>query len=243
MKPIYEPRGRAREYSPLALNLYTGCEHKCKYCYAPAISRKTIEQAAINVQPRKDILKYLEKQAATLIPTNKRILLSFMNDPYSPIEKKEKITMQALEILGKYGHKSTILTKNGKLASRDFDLMKKYDVHYGVTLCWSKDKNRKEWEPKAGTVKERLDSLYLAKSMGIYTWVSLEPVIVTKEALDVIKLLKDKVNMIKIGKINHNKQIENSIDWKLFLNDSIKILKTGKSKYYIKKDLLKYNKK
>ena len=26
---IYEPRGRAREYSPLAVNLYRGCSHGC----------------------------------------------------------------------------------------------------------------------------------------------------------------------------------------------------------------------
>jgi hypothetical protein len=27
MRTIYEPEGRAAEYSPLALNLYTGCAH------------------------------------------------------------------------------------------------------------------------------------------------------------------------------------------------------------------------
>ncbi len=31
---VYEPRGRAREYSPLALNLYRGCSSRCVYCYA-----------------------------------------------------------------------------------------------------------------------------------------------------------------------------------------------------------------
>ena len=34
MHLIYEPTGAAREYSPLALNVYTGgCEHRCVYCY------------------------------------------------------------------------------------------------------------------------------------------------------------------------------------------------------------------
>ncbi|GAJ10528.1 unnamed protein product, partial [marine sediment metagenome] len=31
MKAIYETRGRAREYCGLAINLYTGCEHRCVY--------------------------------------------------------------------------------------------------------------------------------------------------------------------------------------------------------------------
>ena len=37
---IYEPKGRAREYGELALNLYSGCRHGCKYCYVPAVLRR-----------------------------------------------------------------------------------------------------------------------------------------------------------------------------------------------------------
>ena len=33
MSLIYEPKGKAREYSPLALNVYSGgCDHACRYC-------------------------------------------------------------------------------------------------------------------------------------------------------------------------------------------------------------------
>lgn len=35
MDVIYEPTGRAREYAPLALNLYSGCSHSCSYCVHP----------------------------------------------------------------------------------------------------------------------------------------------------------------------------------------------------------------
>jgi hypothetical protein len=33
LKIIYEPKGPAREYAALALNLYNGCTHGCIYCY------------------------------------------------------------------------------------------------------------------------------------------------------------------------------------------------------------------
>lgn len=28
MKPIYEPRGKAKEYGDYAINIYTGCPHR-----------------------------------------------------------------------------------------------------------------------------------------------------------------------------------------------------------------------
>lgn len=35
---IYETSGRAREYAQLAMNHYRGCDHGCKYCYAPMVT-------------------------------------------------------------------------------------------------------------------------------------------------------------------------------------------------------------
>ena len=62
MPVIYEPRGKAREYSELACNLYTGCIHKCKYCYCPAIMRKSLDEWSNNPHARTRILKQLENE-------------------------------------------------------------------------------------------------------------------------------------------------------------------------------------
>ncbi len=40
MAAIYEPSGAAREYSPLALNYITGCDHGCAYCYVPGLMKR-----------------------------------------------------------------------------------------------------------------------------------------------------------------------------------------------------------
>lgn len=37
MKPLYVPKGRAREYGDYAVNIYTGCPHRCYYCFAPNV--------------------------------------------------------------------------------------------------------------------------------------------------------------------------------------------------------------
>jgi DNA repair photolyase len=34
---IYEPKGPAKEYADLALNIYCGCLHRCRYCFGPGV--------------------------------------------------------------------------------------------------------------------------------------------------------------------------------------------------------------
>ena len=74
MKIIYTPQGRAREYSPLALNIYNGCDHRCSYCYI-----KTMNSALLssdNPVPRKDFIKGLTADAK-VCDRNTQVLLSF----------------------------------------------------------------------------------------------------------------------------------------------------------------------
>ena len=40
MKPIYIPKGKAKEYGDYAINIYTGCPHECYYCFAPNVLHK-----------------------------------------------------------------------------------------------------------------------------------------------------------------------------------------------------------
>lgn len=56
MKPIYEPKGKAKEYGDYALNIYTGCPHRCFYCFAPDVLHKDREAFHANVEPRADRL-------------------------------------------------------------------------------------------------------------------------------------------------------------------------------------------
>ena len=99
MKAIYEPRGKAREYSPLACNLYKGCSHGCVYCYAPSATYTDKEKFHSEVCPRNGILNAVEKDAASLEGDKRDILLCFTTDPYQPIEEKMKVTRQASRLL------------------------------------------------------------------------------------------------------------------------------------------------
>ncbi len=240
MNVVYEPKGRAREYSELACNLYLGCTHGCRYCFAPACMHSTAEKWHSQVELRKNVIPLLEKDAEKLMGDPRRILFSFLSDPYQPLEREKRLTRQALEIVGKYRLKSQILTKGcADLIQEDLPLMKRVKTQLGITLCFVDDKSRQQWEPDASTVEDRFNILKAAHAEKIFTWVSLEPVIDPKQALEVIRKAAPYVNFWKIGKLNHMKTEEAKVDWRKFREDVEKLLTKFGASYYIKEDLRK----
>jgi DNA repair photolyase len=125
MNVIYEPKGRAREYSELACNLYRGCTHGCRYCYAPSCMRTTGEKWHEASAPRRNVLQNLEKDAKKLHGDKRCILFCFLSDPYQPLERTERLTRQSLEIVVKNGLNSQVLTKGcADLIQEDLGLMR-----------------------------------------------------------------------------------------------------------------------
>jgi len=239
---IYEPNGRAKEYSELAANLYSGCDHACVYCYAPLATRKKRENFVIPKVREAVLRKFLDDAIELKKRDEKRpILLSFTTDPYQNIDVKNQLTRQAIQILHSHNLKVAILTKGGKRSERDFDLLAKNPElsEYGTSLVFIDEDLRKQMEPGASSTQERISALKKAHKMGIFTYVSLEPVWFPEDALKLIDETYKFVDFYKVGKLNYNTQQKN-VDWKQFRLDVINRLEKYGNKYYIKKDLEKF---
>jgi len=228
---IYVPRGKAREYSGLAANLYRGCGHGCKYCYAPAATHRSLEEFH-DPAPREKLLERLRKEAHKFAGHG-AVLLCFTCDPYQPIEENHVITRRAIEILHEAGVPVTILTKGGRRAERDFDLLGPEDS-IGATLTFVKDHDSLAWEPGAALPGERIAMLKHAKGHGLRTWVSIEPVIDPEQSLRSIEMSAEFVDEFKIGKLNY---LRRDIDWHDFGQRAIMLLESLGKNYYIKRDL------
>ena len=129
--PIYEPKGKAKEYGDLALNIYTGCPHHCYYCYSPSVLHKDKETFHAYVEPRPGIVEEVQKQLEKEQITDKLIHLCFTCDPY-PTGNDSSTTREIIKLLKKYGNHIQILTKGD--GSRDFDLLGENDW-YGITYA------------------------------------------------------------------------------------------------------------
>ena len=165
-------------------------------------------------------------------------MFCFLSDPYQPLENELHLTRRGIAIAEQHGIKVDILTKgDGTLIEQDLQLMLESQTHLGITLSFINDTSRQEWEPMASTVQSRLRILKMAHDMGIYTWVSMEPVIIPDEALEVIRRAHSYVDFWKVGKLNHNKEVEQTVDWPKFRADAVALLESFGSEYYIKEDL------
>ena len=230
---IYVPKGRALEYSPLACDLYKGCRHGCKYCYGAAT--EAFETMCESLNPIPDALAKLENDAKRLAGDEREVLFSFSSDPYFSEEASE-FTREALLICEKYNLKVQLLTKGGMKAYRDFDVLKRNRWKFASTIIFADESLRAEWEPNAPSIASRMEAVRKAHDMGIYTWVSVEPVIDVNSALKVFEELKGSVDLWKVGKLNHFPDIEKNIDWKNYLRTVMELLKGERVIY--KKDLI-----
>lgn len=242
MSIIYTPAGKAREYSPLAANLYSGCNHGCKYCYCPRIFYKTREEWIKNLAPRRNILRDFEKDCKKYTRSKVPVQFSFTTDPYNSLDSELRLTREALKLCLKYQIPVSILTKSADVL-KDFDVIKKFGQHIkvGFTLTFSKISKSQEWEPAASLPADRLLALDQLHKIKVPTWASFEPVIEPDESMAMIEktLQLECVDLYKVGKLNNYKGLDKNIDWKSFLNNCRILFEKHKhSKVYYKKDLM-----
>jgi len=224
---IYQPKGRAREYAPLACNLYETCPHGCTYCYVPRAMHKSREEFHQLARPRPGIVDRLKKDAERMRDTAGPVLLCFACDPF-PKQAVSPTTREAMDVLKHYKVGASFLTK-GLVWDDDIEMMPTgWEV--GISLTGASS----DVEPGASPHWTRIDILSRARDRGgLTTWVSVEPVINRECAIEEMRLALPFVDHWKVGKLNHHKSETN---WKRFLKDARKLLKG--CQVYWKRDLL-----
>ncbi|MFI7802041.1 radical SAM superfamily protein [Pseudomonas sp. DD1] len=167
-----------------SINPYRGCEHGCIYCYArpshaywdmsPGLDFETKLIAKSNAA--QVLEQQLSKPGYVCAPIN----LGSNTDPYQPIEREYQITRQTLEVLLRYRHPVTIVTK-GSLILRDLDLLTELArqrlVAVMISLTSLDDELKRILEPRAAAPKARLRAIRVMREAGISVGVLCSPMI------------------------------------------------------------------
>lgn len=151
-----------------SLNPYTGCSHRCVYCYITSYIPK-----GFDCRPKKDLLKRVRSELKGL----KRPLISMSNssDPYPPMEKKMGITRGVLRLLQDRGFPAQIVTKSD-IVVRDADILKEMPSSVMVTITTLTPQSRR-LEPFAPPPAKRLEAVRSLVEEGIPMGVRIDPVI------------------------------------------------------------------
>lgn len=229
-KPIYKPKGAAAEYGDLALNIYTGCPHRCFYCFAPQVLHRDREVFHSCVEPRRDIVGEVRRQLEREQIAGQTIHLCFTCDPY-PQGCDTAPTREVIKAIKDAGNHVQILTKGD--GSRDFDLLDGEDW-YGVTISCCHQGIVGIKEPCTMSPIFRLLHLCDAKRHGINTWVSFEPILESEAILECIREYARFFDKVKIGKLNYH---PSDIDWAQFGREAEVLCRELGLDYYIKDGL------
>ncbi len=180
-----------------SINPYQGCEHGCVYCYARnthpywGYSAGIDFESKIMVKKKAPLLlhKHLSKKSWQGTP----IMLSGNTDCYQPLERELKVTRALLQVFRAFDHPVGIITKN-KLIQRDLDLLidlnKDRLVQVIVSITTLDDSLRRKLEPRAASVKQRLQTIAVLAKEGIPTGVMVAPLIPGLNDHEVIEIMR-----------------------------------------------------
>ena len=158
------------------MNLYRGCQHQCIYCDSRS-ECYGIENFA-DILVKVNAIELLEKE----LP-RKRVKgvvgTGSMNDPYQPVEKKYRLTAQALERIARFKFGVHVITKSD-LVVRDMDLLAEISrVHAAVSFSVSTvdDDLALKLEPGAPPSSARFAAMQAVAARGIPTGVTMMPIL------------------------------------------------------------------
>lgn len=160
------------------MNIYRGCTHGCIYCDSRSKvynMKHPFEDVAVKKNSHELLRKALHNKKERCM-----IGLGSMSDPYIPLEKNIEYTRKTLELIYRYGHGFTCITKSD-LILRDIELLKKINKNtkavVQVTLTCTDDRISKIIEPNVSTTNERIKVLQKLDQENIPTIVWLTPVL------------------------------------------------------------------
>jgi DNA repair photolyase len=166
-----------------SLNPWSGCAHKCVYCFARAYHARFRDKNVgsdfdSNVEVRVNIAEVLRRELRR--PHKGSLAIGTATDPYQPIEGKYRLTRRCLEAIADHPMPTSIVTK-GPLVVRDIDVLKRIDERTELTVYFSvpcvDDAIVRTTDPGTAPPRQRLRALRMLREAGIDAAVLCMPVL------------------------------------------------------------------
>jgi DNA repair photolyase len=195
-KAIYNPSGKAGEYSYWAVNFYNGCSARCEYCYnRHGITAKVLgadkptlkkclkdEDTALQIFVKEADVNRAELQEHGLF-------FNFVSDPCLP----ETFSLNSKAWIYCYFKNIPV-----KILTKQTWWLDKFEGNTNMAIGFTLT-GHDELEPGAATNQERVEAMKKLHNVGFKTWASIEPIIDVESSIDMIDEICNHVDLIKIG--------------------------------------------
>jgi DNA repair photolyase len=193
-----------KEWSDISLNICSGCEHGCKYCYAAYDAVKRFHRIenyedwmVMNIRKANVHKKATWHPGKTIMfPTTHDITPSILNECIITIQKQLAV-----------GNKLLIVSKpHQECIHKICEVTKHYkdQILFRFTIGSSRDNVLQIWEPNAPAFRHRLFSLQHAYYKGFKTSVSCEPMLDSFNIRHLYECVKPYItDAFWIGKMNN----------------------------------------
>lgn len=247
-KAIYQPKGKAAEYSPWACNFFTGCSNDCEYCYCKRgvmshvwSTAAQLKKCFISVHHAFEVFCKELNKCEDLIGSD-ALLFSFTTDPLLP--ETRELTFKAMEEAISRGINVKILTKRADWID---DFIWRSEVQ---TILYGENRHRlafgftltgfDEKEPGASLTSERIEVMRELHERGFKTFASIEPIITPAMSRNMIEATRDYCDLYKVGLISgKSKDFYNRHHLEIF-KDWLTSRAAGYFKVYLKESFLQY---
>lgn len=167
-----------------SLNPYTGCVHRCTYCYVRAYElradRPPDERYGSSIRVKVNIAEVLRTELARRSWGRESVAVGAATDPYQPAEGKYRLTRQCIEVLAAARNPFSIITR-GPMILRDVDVLqeasRRAEVHVSFSIPTLDPDIWRKTEPGTAPPRHRLRALRALVDGGVDAGVGIAPVL------------------------------------------------------------------
>lgn len=124
---------------PIHFDDYKGCSHDCKYCFAQRNSDLADIKKASGTKALKNFIEGKRAKDTKWCDWNIPVHWGGMSDPFQPIEKKHKLSLECLKLLAETKYPVVVSTKGKLIAESPYiDLLKECNIVVQISMLCDK---------------------------------------------------------------------------------------------------------
>jgi DNA repair photolyase len=167
-----------------SLNPYTGCEHRCAFCYVRAFElradRPSDDRYGRTVRVKINVASVLRAELARRSWKKETVVIGAATDPYQPAEGRFRLTRQCLEAFRDFANPAAMITR-GPMIVRDVDVLsdlaRRAELHITFSIPTLDDEVWRKTEPGTAHPRQRLRAIEKLVAAGIDVGVGMAPIL------------------------------------------------------------------